>query len=123
MNRPKALTIPASHTYARGMVTLGINLLLAFLFAAALFITSANNTPAWVPFASTDQPAPAAAAPTWTRAMAARFPGCTGRVVLADTVVVVRLSGDVERMSFDEAWGRSHNGNPADDVWVVGSCA
>ena len=52
------------------------------------------------------------------------LPGChpLKKGELVDTVAVVRLDGHTERMSFDEAWSRAHDGKKATDVWVVGGC-
>lgn len=61
--------------------------------------------------------------PEWTTEMGDEFPGCTGRRVLADVVVVVRVDGTVERMGFLDAWDRTHDAEWANDLWVVGFCA
>lgn len=60
--------------------------------------------------------------PTWHDRYAARFPGCTDHKRLVDTLLVVRLDAELQRMSFDDAWTRTHNENTADDVWIVGWC-
>jgi len=59
--------------------------------------------------------------PTWTPALAREFPGCSARNALAD-VVVIKQDGTAVRMSFDAAWQRSHDDEPANDVWRVGAC-
>jgi hypothetical protein len=59
--------------------------------------------------------------PTWTPAIARQFPGCTAGHALAP-VVAVKLDGRAYRMTFSEAWDRTHNDNIADDVWIVGTC-
>lgn len=65
------------------------------------------------------------ATPTWDRDAAQAFPACqaTREGVFYPVVVVVTMSGDLARMSFDAAWERGANDEPADDVWVVGGCA
>ncbi|GAB2762213.1 hypothetical protein [Nocardioides pakistanensis] len=64
--------------------------------------------------------------PAWSTGDAAAYPGC-GRVLpvgdVPSSVVVVRLTGEVTKMDFDQAWERTHNDNAADDVWVIGACA
>lgn len=51
---------------------------------------------------------------------------CGGPVVemapIASHVVVVRMNGDVVRMSVDEAYDRNTSKTHADNVWVVGVC-
>lgn len=65
--------------------------------------------------------------PRWMPAHADRFPGCvdvarwpseTGPA----SVVVVRRNGDLQRMSFDEAYRRATSDSAADDVWTIGAC-
>ncbi len=65
--------------------------------------------------------------PRWKPAHAVRFPGCvdvarwpseTG----PDSVVVVRRNGDLQRMSFEEAYRRATSDSAADDVWTIGAC-
>lgn len=65
--------------------------------------------------------------PEWDDAEhAGDYAGCTETLPagqIPSSVVVVRLSGEVTRMDFDEAWQRTHDLNAANDVWVVGQCA
>lgn len=94
------------------------------LFAAFLLVPAA-------PVAATFGLVPSSAhvAPLtfpWTAALAAKFPGCREHLPagqVASAFVVVRLSGTVERMAFDDAWARTHDRQAADDVWTVGQCA
>lgn len=59
----------------------------------------------------------------WSPALAHRFTGCAAKVHgVPSAFVVERLSGKVQRMSFDEAWKRTHDKQHADDVWVRGAC-
>lgn len=61
--------------------------------------------------------------PTWTPALADRFPACVandGR--LAETVVVIDQGNDAARVSFDEAYAAVTDDEPANDVWIVGVC-
>jgi hypothetical protein len=65
--------------------------------------------------------------PTWKPAHAERFPGCVDMArweasAVPSTVVVVRRRGDLQRISFDEAFRRATSASAADDVWTIGAC-
>ena len=60
--------------------------------------------------------------PEWSW-VAADFPSCSGATdVLADQVVVVDSGAESYRLGFDQAWAINHDGERANDVWVVGTC-
>lgn len=59
--------------------------------------------------------------PSWTKADAKAFPGCSDHKVLGD-VIVVHTDASRERLSFDTAWKITHDNNTANDVWVIGWC-
>ncbi|KQP63095.1 hypothetical protein [Nocardioides sp. Leaf285] len=63
-------------------------------------------------------------APAWRPRHHREHPGCvpSSAHVIADQVLVVRSDSSVDRMDFDEAWSRTHNAEPADDIWVIGTC-
>ena len=65
--------------------------------------------------------------PEWDDAEhAGDYAGCTETLPagqIPSSVVVVRLTGEVTKMDFDQAWERTHNDNAADDVWTIGACA
>jgi hypothetical protein len=69
-----------------------------------------------------------AAAPSWTAADAAAFPGCVPSAAWpagrpAPYVVVHSFREDAHRkVAFDVAWRVNHDDSEADDVWVVGVC-
>lgn len=61
--------------------------------------------------------------PVWENRDAASFPNCEAFVEgeLRD-LIVVRLSGDREFMTFDEAISRNQDNNDNNNVWPIGSC-
>ncbi|HSE07826.1 MAG TPA: hypothetical protein VLB29_04100 [Nocardioidaceae bacterium] len=65
--------------------------------------------------------------PTWRPADAARFPGCVDMArwtaaIVPSSVIVVRRSGELERMPFDEAFRRATSPSAADDLRTIGAC-
>lgn len=82
---------------------------------------SAHSADATLPDAAT-------AAPAWTAADAAAYPGCvpsaawpSGRI--ASYLVVHRFRDDTDqKMAFDDAWRVNHDDTEVDDVWVLGAC-
>ncbi len=65
--------------------------------------------------------------PDWGARHARRFSGCVDiaawtRPGVPSSVVVVRSSGRVAKMAFDEAFRRVTTHSPADDVWTIGAC-
>lgn len=64
--------------------------------------------------------------PTWTKADAKAFPGCTeGDPATAGLVDYVVVKNDASRvfMTFGEVWERGQDDNSANDVWIVGICS
>jgi hypothetical protein len=100
-----------------------LNLALALALAAGLYVVASTHTaPALGDTGAAPtlvQPTPSAE-PHWTPALARRFPGFDGRRRLSDRVVVVRVDGRAQAMTFDEAWARGESETRADDVWTVG---
>lgn len=113
--------------------TTALKLLLAVAFALAAFVPAITHDapegdyqamgPAeWLAFVESrglDEPTNV---PEWSW-VADDFPACSSATdVLADTVVVVDSGADARRISFDRAWDLNHDGERANDVWVVGTC-
>lgn len=63
-------------------------------------------------------------APEWTAELAERFPACDAHEAgdLTAAVVVVLQSGEVRRMSTNNAYSINTDDNRANDLWVVGAC-
>jgi hypothetical protein len=69
-----------------------------------------------------------AAAPSWTPADTAGYPGCVPSAAWpagrpASYLVVHRIRDDTDlKMPFDDAWRANHDETEVDDVWVLGVC-
>ena len=97
-------------------------LVAAYLVSATLFVSPATQSQG-----GPDQANPSPAHPLWKPAYGARFHGCVDieawtMSAVPSSVVVVRRTGEVARMRFDEAFERSRSESHADDVWTVGAC-
>lgn len=93
------------------------------LTALVMFARSPAETSGLGPQA-TDEPQPRPSV-TDTLPNPAGHPGCRTRLpggVIPTHFLVVRATGQVQRMPFDDAWRRTHDTSNADDVWVIGAC-
>ena len=96
--------------------------------AAALGLGQAMVVDRSAHSADATRPDVVSAAPTWTAADAAAYPGCvpsatwpSGRI--ASSLVVHRFRDDTDlTMTLDDAWQVNHDDTEVDDVWVVGAC-
>jgi hypothetical protein len=121
--RPSVYTVRRSWRAPDGLrsAILALNSIVALALALGLYVSASTHAAPVGGFVGSTGPAVhPAAAPHWTPALARRFPGFDGRQRLSDRVVVIRLDGAAQRMSFDEAWRRGQTDTRADDVWTVG---
>jgi hypothetical protein len=114
----------------RVVATLAPNLLLAALASVAFVANGPEQAPPLWPDVddmtaervTAEREAQPVNVPTWTADLAARFPGCRRADGSLADLVVVDSAAVAHRVTFDWAWKITHNDNPYDNVWVVGSC-
>ena len=117
--------------YLRRVVRIASSLALPAMFAAAVAVPAMTHDAPEAGWSGNEVQREhaanvrATALPEWDREAEQAFPACgpTREGVFYPVVVVVTTGGDLDRMSFDEAWERGESAERADDVWVVGGCA